>query len=164
MDEIIKLDNDTYHAKKVEMDPRKCAINRSVRIAAINREIFGDGENRGFANWTEFDMTDNPDCICICGHYLEAEAHYVGRRDGPERVCLGAACIKQLDIEHGTNAYERMKRKYKKCPLCACRKNIDEKICKKCEALRCPTCSNGKLALEKNCWFCSIAIRRLNIK
>jgi len=143
------------YAKKVETDTKKMAMNRNRRIEAINRSIFNDYTKKKFRNW-ERCININPNVLCICGQYLESEAFLVSRDNSVEKVCLGSECVKQLDKDYKTALFEDMKKREKKCPHCNKRKNLDEKMCKKCKEYKlCITCKEpNKTSKYLECLDC----------
>jgi len=151
MNEIENETHKTFFAKKVETDTKKMAMNRNRRIEAINRSIFNDYTKKKFTNWQECKKIEDPNVLCICGMWLEKEAYLISRYGSYEQVCL-----KQLDKDYKTALFEDMKKREKKCPHCNKRKNLDEKMCKKCKEYKlCITCKEpNKTSKYLECLDC----------
>ena len=160
VDEELILMNGTYMAKEQETSTKQMAINRHIRIKAINLYICRDEKSNGFEEWDHFDSTPAVGRhLCICGMLLTEHSNTVSRRNALINVkaCIGDTCIKCLDEIHNTKKFKKMKDQYKTCPHCEKRKNIYEEMCKKCKLKTiCKTCEQSKpVNASDNCKACN---------
>jgi hypothetical protein len=150
MEEVVLINlfedgiEDVFTAKEEESNTKLMVMNRNRRIEAINRRLCFDYTKTKFKNWERCFQIIQPleMPICICGMRLEKEAYIIVRDGITERICLGSECVKQLDKKQGTNMFEEMKKREKKCSECNKRKNLDEQFCKKCQEY--PLCKSCK--------------------
>jgi len=142
LEEVLVYENGSYYARRKETSSKKCAMNRRARLRLINKLIFGDKVDGGFADWNEFTemsfMTEC-DCLCVCGHVLKKRAYFIARKHptkGTVRACIGDACIKQLEKLYKSNFFALMKKHLKKCAQCGKRsKKMERSVCTKCEEI-----------------------------
>lgn len=127
------------YSKDIEINTKKMAFNRIIRVKYLNLEIFNDPIDEGFKEWKLCKLQNSGmgnGLNCICGMRLHKECYYVKRQHPISEenyfIRIGSLCVKQLDKHYGTTTD---KDNLKKCK-CGKRKKMEDDICKKCVIIK----------------------------